>query len=153
MNLFVSTFRNRIDGKGRVSVPAPFRAVLARDGFDGVFLYPALGAEAVDGGGPALMDRVAGLLEGLGPYSDKRDFLSTALFGDSAVVNIDGDGRMILPETMRNHARITDTVAFVGLGAKFQLWEPGRFAAHLDKARREVRALREGFGADPGEGA
>ena len=146
MDLFVSTFQNRVDAKGRVSVPADFRAVLAREGADAVFLYPTPGAEALDAGGPALMQSVAGLMAGLGPYSEQRDVLSTAIFGDSAMVKLDGDGRIILPETMRSHAQIEDRVTFVGLGSKFQLWEPGRFAAHLQRAREDARALRESFG-------
>lgn len=147
MDLFVSTFQNRIDAKGRVSVPASFRAVLARAGAEAIFMYPTPGRDALDAGGPALMERVAGLLEGLGPFSETRDVLSTAIFGDSALVNIDGDGRIILPEIMREHAHIDDAVTFAGLGSKFQLWEPGRFAAHQAGAREAVLQHREKFGA------
>ena len=67
MDPFVSTYRNRIDAKGRVSVPAPFRAVIAQGGFDGVFCYPSLEAKAIDAGGRPLVDAISGLLDGLDP--------------------------------------------------------------------------------------
>lgn len=147
MDRFVSTYRNRIDAKGRVSVPAPFRAVIARDGFDGVFCYPSLDAAAIDAGGKPLVDRIAGLLEGLGPYSDERDHLSIALFGQSEILKLDQDGRVILSQALRTHAGINGEVAFVGLGDKFQMWEPETFEAHLAVARDKVREHRRLLGA------
>lgn len=147
MGLFVSTFRNKVDAKGRVSVPASFRAALAQEGFDGVYLYPALDAEALDGGGQRLMDEIGGLLDQLPPYSDERDHLSTALFGASEILKIDGDGRMMLPEAMKSHAGITSEVVFVGLGHKFQLWQPERFATRLEEAKVKVRDMRKVLGA------
>jgi MraZ protein len=134
-------------------VPAAFRSALTRGGADAVFLYPSPGVEALDAGGQALLEKMAGLIDGLGPFSARRDVFSTAIFGDSAMVNIDGDGRIILPEVMRNYAHIADMAVFVGLGAKFQLWEPRRFEAHQARAREEVRVHLEGFGeGTPGGG-
>ena len=147
MDRFVSNFKNRIDAKGRVSVPAGFRSVLTRQGDGGIYLYPALGAPAIDAGGQAMLDKVAALLEDVAPFSDEMDTLSTAIFGDAVALNIDADGRIILPEALRAHASIEDFVTFVGLGGKFQLWEPGRFAAHQAKARARVRDYLESFGA------
>ncbi len=147
MDRFVSNFKNRIDAKGRVSVPAGFRSVLTREGDGAVYLYPALGAPAIDGGGTAMLDKVAALLEDVAPFSEEMDSLSTAIFGDSVRLNIDADGRIILPENLRAHASIKDFVSFVGLGAKFQLWEPERFADHQAKARARVRDYLESFGS------
>jgi MraZ protein len=147
MDRFVSTFRNRIDAKGRVSVPAPFRAVIAKGGFDGVFCHPSPHAEAIDAGGQPLFDLVAGLLTGLDPYSDERDELATVLFGESESLKIDQDGRIILTEALRAHAAIAGEAVFVGLGDKFQIWEPSRFHTHLAKARETVREHRKLLGA------
>ncbi len=147
MNRFVSNFTNRLDSKGRVSIPATFRAVLARDGFEGLYVHPALDAPALDAGGNALLGAIDALLSGLSPYSDEHDQLSTALFGTSEILRIDAEGRVILTDMVRNHAGIGDHVTFVGLGRKFQIWEPERFRAHLDMARAKVRALKQGIGA------
>ncbi|MET0668092.1 MAG: division/cell wall cluster transcriptional repressor MraZ, partial [Methyloceanibacter sp.] len=131
----------------RVSVPAPFRTVLAKDGLDGIYCYPSLDAPALDAGGQRLVDKINRLVEDLAPYSDERDHLATALFGTSEILTIDQDGRTVLPERLCDHAGITTHITFVGLGEKFQMWEPKRFESHLSEARKKVRDLRTLLGA------
>jgi MraZ protein len=147
MDQFVSTFTNKIDTKGRVSIPASFRTVLAKDGLEGIYCYPSLDAPALDAGGQRLLNKINALVEDLAPYSDERDQLATALFGTSEILTIDQDGRTILPERLREHAGITNQITFVGLGEKFQLWEPKRFEAYQTEARQKVRDLRKLLGA------
>jgi MraZ protein len=149
MDRFVSTYINKIDAKGRVSVPAPFRAVLERDGYasGGIYCYPSLDAPALDAGGQRLAENIDRLLDGLPYYSDERDELSVALYGDVVTLVIDQDGRIVLPEPLRAHAGISSHIAFVGLGQKFQMWEPGRFEARRSSAREKVRDHRKLFGA------
>ena len=146
MDRFVSHYMLRLDAKGRVSVPAPFRAVLARDGFDGLYCYPALDRPALDAGGNALLSEIEALIAGLPLYSDQREQFSLALYGSSETLKIDGEGRVQLTETLKAHAAITETVSFVGLGHKFQIWEPGRFQAEFAEATAKVRALRQASG-------
>jgi MraZ protein len=148
MDRFVSTFTNKIDAKGRVSIPAPFRAVLERDGYSGgIYCYPSLDAPALDAGGERLAQKIDGLLSGLPDYSDERDELSVALYGDVQVLSIDGDGRILLPENLRRHAALDTQVTFVGLGDKFQMWEPKRFLERRKQARVKVQHTRKLLGA------
>ena len=147
MDQFVSNYTNRIDAKGRVSVPAPFRAVLAKDGFDGIYCYPSLDAEALDCGGNRLIAKITSLLDGLDPYSDERDLLSTALYGASEVLKLDPEGRIVLTDALRAHAGIEGEAVFVGLGDKFQIWRPESFRARFLEAREKVRELRKLLGA------
>src|ERR1700736_1113894 len=107
MDRFVSHFSLRIDAKGRVSIPAPFRAVLARDGFEGLYCYPALDRPALDAGGNGLLAEIEQLITSFSPYSDEREDLSAALYGTSETLNIDGEGRVILSERLKSHAGIT----------------------------------------------
>jgi MraZ protein len=156
MDRFVSTFTNKIDAKGRVSIPAPFRQVLERDGYaGGIYCYPSLDAPALDAGGQSLAQKIDGLLDGLPDYSDERDELSVALYGDVHVLSLDGDGRIVLPEGLRAHAQLSTHVTFVGLGQKFQMWEPQRFEERRARARAKVQDHRRLFGAgsrlDPGD--
>ncbi|HKH35129.1 MAG TPA: division/cell wall cluster transcriptional repressor MraZ [Beijerinckiaceae bacterium] len=153
MNRFLSNYTNRLDAKGRVSIPAPFRAVLARDGFEGLYVHPALDSPALDAGGNVLLSEIQAFLQTLPPYSEERDRLSTALFGTSEILKVDPEGRVVLTETVKAHAGIAHSVAFVGLGHKFQIWEPIRFQAHLEEARGTVRALRTALGSKPSAGA
>jgi MraZ protein len=147
MDRFVSNFSLRLDAKGRVSIPAPYRAVLARDGFDGLYCYPSLDRPALDAGGNALLAEIDALIARFPPYSDEREDLLAALYGTSETIKIDGEGRVILSEALKSHADIKDAVAFVGLGHKFQIWEPERFRAQLAEATGKVRALKKQLGS------
>jgi MraZ protein len=142
MNRFVSNITLRLDSKGRVSIPASFRTVLSRDGFDGLYCYPALDRPAIDAGGNALMSEIEALIERFTPFSEEREQFALALYGTSETLKVDGEGRVVLSETLKRHAGITDAVTFVGLGHKFQIWEPGRFQNELAEATQKVRALK-----------
>jgi MraZ protein len=148
MDRFVSNTFLRLDSKGRVSIPASFRSVLARDGFAGLYCYPALDQPAIDAGGHALLAEIEALLSRLPPYSERREEFLVALYGRSDTVNIDREGRVVLPDELKSHAGITDAVAFVGLGHKFQIWEPERFRAHLAKATATLRRLTQRLGSE-----
>lgn len=148
MDRFVSTYTNKIDTKGRVSVPSAFRDVLAKHGYKGgIYCYPAINAPALDAGGEKLAGKIDRLLEGLADYSDERDELSLALYGDVHELSIDGDGRIVLPEELRQHTGIATHVTFVGLGDKFQIWQPERFQERRARARDKVNAHRKLFSA------
>jgi MraZ protein len=147
MDRFVSHYTLRLDAKGRVSIPAPFRAVLARDGFDGLYCYPTLDRPALDAGGNALLGEIEALIARYSPYSEEREQFSAALYATSEILKIDGEGRVVLSESLKTHAEITDAVAFAGLGHKFQIWEPGRFRAELAEATEKVRAWKKQLGS------
>ena len=142
MDRFVANFTLRLDSKGRVSIPGSFRSVLGRDGFEGLYCYPALDRPAIDAGGNALMAEIEALIGRFTPFSDHREEFALALYGTSETLKIDGEGRVVLSENLKRHAGITDAVAFVGLGHKFQIWEPGRFQKELAEATQKVRALQ-----------
>ena len=142
MDRFVSNVTLRLDSKGRVSIPASFRSVLARDGFDGLYCYPALDRPAIDAGGNALMSEIEALIARYAPFSDERERFALALYGTSETLKVDGEGRVVLSDTLKRHAGITAAVTFVGLGHKFQIWEPSRFQSELAEATQKVRALK-----------
>jgi MraZ protein len=146
MDGFVATFLNRLDQKGRVSVPAPFRAVLAREGHDGLYCYPALDRPAIDAGGTRLTQAIADRLSVFETFSEEYESLSTAFYGESRILKIDPDGRIVLPDELRSYAGIGDTAAFVGQGFKFQIWEPERFAERQRETRAHLRDVTRGLG-------
>jgi MraZ protein len=147
MDQFVSHYMLRLDAKGRVSVPATFRAVLVRDGFDGLYCHPALDRPALDAGGNALLAEIQALITGYPPYSEQREQFALSLYGTSETLKIDGEGRVVLTESLKAHTGITDAATFVGLGHKFRIWEPGRFRAELAEATEKVRAFKQELGA------
>jgi MraZ protein len=147
MNRFVSTYTMRLDAKGRISIPASYRSVLARDGFEGLYCHPALDRPALDAGGNALLAEIEALIERYPPYSEEREEFSAALYGRSETLKFDSEGRIVLTETLKVHADISEAVTCVGLGHKFQIWEPERFRAHLAEATGKVRALKRSLGS------
>jgi MraZ protein len=147
MDRFVATYTMRLDAKGRVSIPAGFRAVLARDGFEGLYCQPSPGNAALDAGGNALIREIEALMDRFPPYSPERDELAAALYGQSEILKVDSEGRVVLSESLKTHAHIDESVAFVGLGHKFQIWEPERFFTYLEEASEKVQALRRQLGS------
>ncbi|MDD9798686.1 MAG: hypothetical protein OXT03_06305 [Alphaproteobacteria bacterium] len=152
MTGFLSTISSKLDAKGRVSVPVAFRTAAAAQGFGGIYVYPSFTMQAIEGGGQLLMDNVSQMISQLPPYTDERDALATALFAENYQLQFDGDGRVSLPESLLAHAGIEKGLVFVGLGAKFQIWEPSQFATYREKARqlaRQHRGLLHSLAAGP----
>ena len=79
-------------------------------------------------------------------FSEEHENLGM-LFASSHSLPFDTEGRIILPESLAEHAHITDSAAFVGLGKSFQIWEPTRFAEH--QAMLRERARRQGTRLPP----
>jgi MraZ protein len=142
MDEFVSTYTNKVDAKGRVSVPAQYRAVLAVDGFDGIYCCPTLDRQAVDAGGNRFREAIRSNLANFEPFSEDHEFLSTTLIGESEILKLDSEGRVILTETLKDYAGLGERVTFVGHGYKFQIWEPERFAQYREESKNHTRDLR-----------
>ena len=143
MALFIDTFVNRIDKKGRVSVPATFRAALNGQGFHGIVGLPHFRYDAVQCAGIDWMQGLVAQMGNVDLFSDVHDDLSATLFSDAKQLSFDGEGRVVLPEALVAHAHLTEDVAFVGRGETFEIWEPKRFATYKAEARR--RALEKGM--------
>ena len=142
MDRFLSHFTHRFDAKGRISIPAQYRQVLAKDGFEGVYAYPSLDAPALDCGGHRLLAEIDALLATVPSFSPARDVLATALLGTSEIFRMDAEGRVSLDERLKASLGLREEAVFVGQGLKFQIWEPSRFAAHLEEARSRALRLR-----------
>lgn len=157
MESFRGRFTNKIDAKGRVSVPAKFRVVTTSQGLNGVVCFPSIQGAFLEGCGPAFSAVIDEMLDRLDPFSRERDVLASVLIGDSAELMFDSDGRVVLPEELRAHAKIIDEATFVGLGKKFQIWEPKAYEAFRAEALEQARAhgdlLRSPLALGPGGGA
>ena len=143
MTLFLSTFVNKLDKKGRVSVPASFRLVLNQQSFQGIVAFRSFKLPAIEGMGIDRMQRLSESVDQLDLFSDAQDDLTASIFSDSQMLAFDGDGRVILNQALIDHAKIQDGVAFVGRGATFQIWNPADFEAHQLEARQRIQTSRE----------
>lgn len=143
--MFLSTFEKQLDAKRRIVVPQEFRALVSGP-FDGVFCFPSIEADCVEGGGKALFDRYLGVIEEL-PFGDPvRSALETSVLGGMAKMSFDTAGRITLPEGLCDMFGLTDWVVVVGLGDRFQIWAKEAFQAHRaaqrDLAREGLAQLR-----------
>ena len=135
----MSSAINKIDSKGRISIPAPFRSVLEFQGYPGVYLFPSFTSYAIDGGGQELIDEISLSVEKMQLFAEETDALSTALFSDTYNLSYDQDGRISLPEILVEHASLSERVIFVGQGRKFQMWNPKNFEKF--KIEAKIKAL------------
>lgn len=147
MDEFASRFDNKIDAKGRVSIPASFRAVLAKEGAEELYCFPHLDHCTIEAGGKRLVEKIKGILEKYPDESLEREELQHLYFGEAEWIKVDADGRAIISPRLRNFAGIGDQVVFVGLGEKFQIWEPSKYEAYRQEARERVRLNRRELGA------
>lgn len=139
MTLFLSTFTNKIDKKGRVSVPSSFRTSLSHESFQGFIAFRSYKHESIECCSYGRMMHLSHSLDTFDVFSDAQDDLTAAIFADSLQIALDGDGRVILPPELLEHAFITDHVAFVGRGATFQLWHPEKFKEVQEAARARIK--------------
>lgn len=138
MALFLSTFINKIDSKGRVSVPASFRASLVGQAFSGVVAYRSIKFPALEVSGADRIEDLSARLDSLPEFSEERDALASIL-SDSQQLPFDSEGRIVLPHSLSTYAGLGANAAFVGLGRTFQIWEPERFKLHQEDMRERAR--------------
>ena len=139
VEMFLSTYVNKVDRKGRVSVPATFRSTLATNRQPNLLIaFPSMRVPAVECTGSDRIEEMQDRIETLEQFSEEYENL-TQLFADAHPLTMDGEGRVILPEKLKEHAQITADVAFVGLGAMFQLWDPDRYDEHSAAVRERSR--------------
>ena len=139
MALFLSTYTNKVDKKGRVSVPATFRAVLLDQPFQGIVLFRSAQHQALEGFSWSYMEQLSERLDDFDLMSAEQDDLAATIFADSVQLSFDGDGRIVLPEDLRNFADIDEKAAFVGMGRKFQVWNPVALEERRLTARQNVK--------------
>lgn len=82
------------------------------------------------------------MIESLDPYSEERDAFETIIFGEAVQLLFDGEGRVILPASLMQHAGIEDRVCFVGKGVIFEIWQPQNFKDYLASAQKLAHEKR-----------
>ena len=143
MALFLSTFEKKIDKKGRVSVPAQFRASLTEEAFGGIVVYSSFIHPCVEASGMSRIEKLSNSIDSLDPFSEERDAFATAVLGGSSQLQFDSEGRVSLPPELLAATGIDEDVVFVGKGQTFEIWEPKKFAAY-SKAARELALAKRG---------
>jgi MraZ protein len=134
--MFLSTATNTLDAKGRISVPADFRAVVGDGSFDGIVIWPSFDGSYLEGGGMKLMRAYQALIEAMDPYDEARIAFERTIFAGSRRLSFDGTGRITLPKEFAEYANLSGSATFIGLGSRFEIWNPDDHKIHAEQARK-----------------
>tara|TARA_B100000161_G_scaffold217458_1_gene162465 strand:- start:206 stop:652 length:447 start_codon:yes stop_codon:yes gene_type:complete len=136
--MFLSSFENKIDKKGRVSVPASFRSYLNSLGYNGFIGYPSFNSPALEGCSQDRIEKLSNTIDSLNPFEEKRDYFATSVLSESENLQFDPEGRVSITQKLLDHAKIKNSILFVGLGKTFQIWEPKNFEKFKIFARKKA---------------
>jgi MraZ protein len=136
--MFLSNYENKLDKKGRVSVPASFRSHLSSLGHNGFIAYPSFSNPALEGCSQDRIEKLSNAIDSLNPFEEKRDYFATSVLSESVSLQFDSEGRVLLSEKLLNHANIKDNILFIGLGKTFQIWNSKNFNKFKTIARKKA---------------
>ena len=136
--MFLSSYENKIDKKGRVSVPATFRSHLGSMGYNSFIGYPSFNHSALEGCAQDRIEKLSNTIDSLNPFEEKRDYFATSILSESVNLQFDTEGRVSLTEKLLDHAKIKNNILFVGLGQTFQIWDPKLFEKFKIIARKKA---------------
>ena len=137
--MFLSTYENKLDKKGRVSVPATFRSYLSNLGYNGVICYPSFNNQSIEAWPQDRIEKISKTIDSLNPFEEKRDFFATSILSESINLQFDSEGRISLTPKLLKHAKIKKSMVFVGQGKTFQIWEPAIFEKFKSNAKNKAK--------------
>ena len=140
--MFLSTYENKLDKKGRVSVPASFRSYLSNLGYNGVICYPSFNNQCIESWPQDRIEKISNAIDSLNPFEEKRDYFATSILSESINLQFDSEGRILLTSKLLKHAKIKNSMLFVGQGKTFQIWEPAIFEKFKVTAKRKSNIHR-----------
>ena len=140
--MFLSSYENNIDKKGRVSVPASFRSYLSNLGYNGVICFPSFNHQSIEAWPQDRIEKISNSIDNLNPFDEKRDYFATSVLAESINLQFDSEGRISLTEKLLKHAKIKKSMMFVGQGKTFQIWEPTLFEKFKATARKKSNLNR-----------
>ena len=140
--MFLSTYENKLDKKGRVSVPASFRSYLSNIGYNGVICYPSFNNQCIEAWPQDRVEKISNAIDSLNPFEEKKDYFATSILSESINLQFDKEGRISLTSKLLKHAKIKNSMLFVGQGKTFQIWEPTMFEKFRVKAGKKSNLHR-----------
>ena len=140
--MFLSTYENKLDKKGRVSVPASYRSYLSNIGYNGIICYPSFTNQCIEAWPQDRIEKISNAIDSLNPFEEKKDYFATSILSESINLQFDSEGRILLTQKLLKHAKIKNSMVFVGQGKTFQIWEPTIFEKFKANARKKANINR-----------
>ena len=140
--LFLDTITNKVDAKGRVSLPSDYRSIVKELSSE-IVCYRSLTSPCIEGCTEDLLEKLATDIENSTDFfSEAQDDLTNLIFGDAKRFTFDSTGRIMLTEKLLKHAGITDNAVFVGKGRKFQIWSEENWEKEEQRIRNKIKSSR-----------
>ncbi|NOS93496.1 MAG: division/cell wall cluster transcriptional repressor MraZ [Cyclobacteriaceae bacterium] len=146
MTFFTSEYESKLDAKGRLVLPSRIKAQLPttngeaqelviRRGFEPcLIVYPMVEFKKV-------FSKISGLSEFNEEYRKlQRNFLSGVV-----TVELDNNGRFLIPKNMLTYAQIDKDAMLVGTGSKVEIWNPSIYEKQIIQDPSELSKLAEKF--------
>ena len=140
--MFLSTYENKLDKKGRVSVPASFRSHLSNLGYNGVICYPSFNINCIEAWPQDRIEKISNAIDSLNPFEEKKDYFATSILSESINLQFDTEGRISITNKLLKHAKIKSNILFVGQGKTFQIWEPASYEKFSVTAKKKSNIYR-----------
>ena len=143
--MFLSVYENKLDKKGRVSVPASFRSYLSNLGYNGIICFPSFNNQSIEAWPQDRIEKISNAIDNLNPFEEKKDYFATSILSESTNLQFDGEGRILITTKLLKHGKIKNSMLFVGQGKTFQIWEPKMFEKFRVVARKKSNINRSGL--------
>ena len=140
--MFLSTYENKLDKKGRVSVPASYRSYLSNIGYNGIICYPSFNNQCIEAWPQDRIEKISNAIDSLNPFEEKKDYFATSILSESINLQFDSEGRVQITTKLLKHAKIKNSMLFVGQGKTFQIWEPTAFEKFRTKSSKKSNLYR-----------
>ena len=140
--MFLSSYENKLDKNGRVSVPASFRSYLSNLGYNGAVCFPSFNNQSIEAWPQDRIEKISNTIDSLNPFEEKRDYFATSILSESINLQFDSEGRISLTPKLLKHAKIKNSMLFVGQGKTFQIWEPATFEKFKVNAKKKANLNR-----------
>ena len=123
-------------------MPSSFRSHLSNLGYNGVICYPSFNNQCIEAWPQDRIEKISTAIDSLNPFEEKKDYFSTSILSESINLQFDGEGRILLTSKLLKHAKIKNSMLFVGQGKTFQIWEPTNFEKFRVTAKRKSNIHR-----------
>lgn len=143
MALFLSTFVNKLDKKGRISVPASFRAALNGQNYTGIIAYPSFVNKCIEACGMSRIEKLNESIDTMDPFSEERDAFATSILANCVQLPFDTEGRVTIPDDLLKEAGVKEKGVFVGKGSTFEIWNPVEFEKFAEASKKLAKEKRQ----------
>ena len=140
--MFLSSYENKLDKKGRVSVPASYRSYLSNLGYNGVICYPSFNHQSIEAWPQDRIEKISNTIDSLNPFEEKRDYFATSILSESINLQFDSEGRISLTSKLLKHAKVKSSMLFVCQRKTFQICEPTTFEKFKVNAKKKANLNR-----------